>query len=278
MIVWREEAALLRRCLLALKGQGADQIVVSRSNAAEFSEALAAEFPEVAWVAQGVASGLPALQWSALPEVRSEVVAFLEAPSIPGTGWVSAHRQAHAAHPEILACGGPVRLPQGPGVGERGWYWSDYAAYTPGRLSGPTRDLTDANVSYKVHELREHPSLLAEAAWGWRIRKASARMSYYETSAWLDYPCPYTLAAALGDRWLAGRAHGSVRGLSVPGRMMFSLGAPLLPVVLAWRGWQEARRAGYGLRYTLVLPWTLAFHSSWTFGELAGLLTGSRSR
>lgn len=276
--MWRHDLALLRRCLSALEGQGADQVVVTRCGEAEFSESLVAEFPRVVWVQSGGAADLPALQWLALPYIQSDVAAFLEAPSVPGPGWVFAHRQTHLTRPEALACGGPVRIPPGSGAAARGWYWSDYAAYTPGRPSGLTRDLTDANVSYKVRELREHQLLLTEGAWGWRIRKASAMTSYYEASAWLDYPCPYPLTAALRQRRAAGRAHGAARRPGAIGLVISVLTTPLLPIVLAWRGWQAARSAGCGFRYATVLPWTLAFHVSWTYGELTGLLTGSRPR
>ena len=266
----------MRRCLLALEGQGADQVVVSRSSEAEFSESLVASFPQAVWIEKGGAPDLPELQWLALPQVRCDVAAFLEAPSIPGPGWVAAHRQAHLTHPEMLVCGGPVRPAPGANAGALGWYWSDYAAYTPGRPSGPTRDLTDANVSYKARELRENESLLTEAAWGWRMREASAETSYYEASAWLDYPCPFPLMAALGERWSAGRAHGAIPRHGVPGRVISIATAPLLPVVLAWRGWRQAQGAQGGLSYLRALPWILAFHICWTCGELTGILAARR--
>jgi hypothetical protein len=274
VIAWRESAELLRRCVLAIEGQGVDQLVVSRSTEAEFSDALLSEFPHVQWIEHSGACNLPELHWLALPEVRSDVAAFLEAPSIPGSGWAAAHRQARRAHPEILVCGGPVRIPKGADAWELGWYWSDYAAYAPGRASGQTRDLTDANVSYKSRELRANESLLTEAGWGWRIRNASTLMSYYDTSAWIDYPCPYPPKTALRQRWSAGCAHGAVQRPGIVGRVWAIVTFPLLPIVLAWRCWQGARCAGSGLSYVRALPWVLVFHIWWTCGELAGLLSG----
>lgn len=264
----------MRRCLRALAGQGADQVVVARSSEAEFSDSLAQEFREVQWISLAGAPDLPELQWLALPQVRSEVAAFLEAPSVPGPGWVAAHRQAHLAHPEVLACGGPVRPPRGAAAWALGWHWSDYAAYTPARGSGTTRDLTDANVSYKTRELRAHESLLAEAAWGWRIRQSGALPSYYESLAWIDYPCPHPLAGAMSQRCSAGRAYGTVRPRGSAARVLFILSAPLLPIVLAWRGWRQA----HGANYLRAVPWVIAFNACWTYGELIGLLTGRRSR
>ena len=214
------------------------------------------------------------MQWLALPRVRSDVTAFLEAPSIPGPGWADAHREAHLAHPEILACGGSVRIPEDAAAWELGWYWSDYSAYAPARPSGETRDLTDANVSYKSRLLRANESLLAENAWGWRIRTKSALMSYYEATAWIDYPCPHTLKIALQRRWSEGRAHGAVRARDA----LSILTAPVAPIVLAWRGWRGARRAGRRLSYVRALPWVLAFHVWWACGDLTGLLAGRRSR
>lgn len=278
MIAWRESAGLLRRCLRALAGQGADQIIVSRSSEAEFSESLESEFPDVQWISRAGASDLPELQWPALTEVKSDLTAFLEAPSLPGPGWVAAHRQAHLAHAEVLACGGPVRPPQTAKVWALGWHWSDYAAYAPGRTSGVTRDLTDANVSYKTGELLAYESLLAEAAWGWRIRQASTLPAYYESPAWIDYPCPHSLAGAMDQRCLAGRDHGAVGRPGISRRLWPVVAAPLKPIVLAWRGWRHAQAAAYGSRYAVALPWVIAFHACWTYGELIGLLTGRRSR
>ena len=274
VIVWRESAALLRRCLLALAGQGADQVVVSRSSEAELSDALQAEFPDVVWIEQQGVSDLPALQWSALAALRGDLAAFVEAPSMPGLGWVAAHRQAHLAHPEILASGGPVGLPPGGNAWQRGWYWSDYAAYAPDRPSGLTRDLTDANVCYKVRELRANESLLQAAAWGWRIRVASTLPSFYEPSAWIEYSCPYPLGGALRQRWSAGRAHGEVQRAGVVARVVSIATAPLLPIMLSWRGWRAARSANY----LLSLPWVLVLHLCWTCGELTGLVIGRQSR
>lgn len=274
MIVWRESAELLRRCMLAIAEQGADQVVVSRSSEAEFTDALRSEFPDVFWIAHHGASDLPELQWSALPEVRGDLAAFVEAASIPGPGWVAAQRQSHLAHPEILACGGPVSLPKGSSAWMRGWYWSDYAAYTPRRPSDLTRDLTDANVCYKVRELRTNEALLQEAAWGWRIRGASTLPSYYEASARIEYPCPYSLGGALRQRWSDGRAHGTVQPGGLAARVLSIVTAPLLPFVLTWRGWRAARTEDY-LR---ALPWVFAFDVCWTGGELTGLLIGRRSR
>jgi hypothetical protein len=268
---------LLRRCLSALQGQQADQVIVARSSEAQSPELLAAEFPHVQWIEHRGALDLPGLQWLALAEACGEVTAFLEAPSAPGPGWVAAHRQAHLAHPEALACGGPIRLPRGASSWELGWYWSDYAAYAPGRPSGKTRDLTDANVSYKTQELRAHESLLAAKAWGWRIRLASAQDSYYESSAWIDYRCPHRLGVALRQRRSAGSAHGAALRPSVAGRTLAILTAPLLPFVLAWRGWQRARSAGHRWSYLRALPWVLVFHLWWTCGEAVGMWSGRRS-
>ncbi len=230
----------------------------------------------MAWIAHSGTPDLPELQWLALPEVRSDVAAFLEGPSIPGPGWLAAHRQAHLAHPEVLACGGPVSIPNKADGWSRAWHWSDYAAYAPGRPSGLTRDLSDANVSYKMPWLRANESLLAEGVWGWRIRQASASMSYYETAAWIDYPCPYSPGIALRQRWSLGRAHATVRRLGLAGRISSIVTAPLLPAVRAWRGWRQARSAGNGMRYALALPWILVFHIWWTCGELEGLLAPRR--
>ena len=274
VIVWRESAALLRRCLRALEGQRVDQFIVVRSKEAEFSDSLPSEFPNVEWIEHAGAGDLPQMQWLALPRVCSDVAAFLEAPSIPGPGWADAHRKAHIAHPEILACGGSVRIPEDAAAWQLGWYWSDYSAYAAGRPSGETRDLTDANVSYKSRLLRANESLLAENAWGWRIRTKSALMSYYEATAWIDYPCAHTLKIALQRRWSEGRAHGAVRARDA----LSILTAPVAPIVLAWRGWRGARRAGRRLSYVRALPWVLAFHVWWACGDLTGLLAGRRSR
>ena len=50
VIVWRESAELLRRCLRAIEGQRVDQFIVVRSKEAEFSDTLPSEFPYVEWI------------------------------------------------------------------------------------------------------------------------------------------------------------------------------------------------------------------------------------
>ena len=156
---------------------------------------------------------------------------------------------------------------------DSGWHWSEFAAYAPGRLAGVTRDLTDANVSYKREILIEYKDRLVGGFWGWQLRQAADRASYFTPDAWIEYPNPLPLGPALRQHCEGGRKHAAAKQRSAGGRLMGLLTTPLLPLVLTCRGWQLARGSDCGSSYVAAVPWTLLFHSAWALGESHGYIS-----
>jgi hypothetical protein len=267
VIAWRGSTEELRRCLCSLEGQSVDQIIVSRTAETEFMAGLAEALPQVEWLAPMDALDLPELFWGALGAVSSEIVGLLESPSVAGPCWVEELLAGHVANPEVLAVGGPVRPPKS----KAGWYWSEFAAYTPGRQAGVTRDLTDANVSYKRDALLAHREGLDHGHWGWRIRQGSTKKSCFVPHAWIEYTSPTPVAKALRRHVDGGRRHAVASGRS---RLAGLLTTPVLPLLLVWRGWRYARAAEFGGTYLVAMPGTALFHFAWAWGEAKGYLTG----
>lgn len=274
VIAWRGSTEELRRCLRSLSGQPVDQIIVSRTPAAEFMPGLAEALPQVEWLPPVSVDDLPGLFWHALDSVDSEIVGLLESPAIAGPIWVEQHRDAHEAHPEGLAVGGPVRPPTSASGADAGWYWSEFAEFAPRHTAGPVRTLTDANVSYKRDALREHQGGLSDGQWGWHLRQGSNRMSHFCEGAWIEYPNPFRLGTALRERRHGARKHVAEQLREGGGRIAGLIAVPLLPLIMTWRGWQVARLSNYQTAYVAAAPWTLLFHCAWAMGELQGYVTG----
>lgn len=274
VIAWRGSTDELRCCLRSLDGQPIDQIIVSRTVEAEFIPGLAEALPQVEWLSAIDTTDLPELFWGALGSVTGDIVGMLESPSVADPRWVDEHRAAHAAQPEVLAVGGPVRPPVDVPGSAVGWYWSEFAAYAPGRESEPSLNLTDANVSYKRAVLARYEAQLAAGYWGWRLRRQCDEGSYFAENAGITYAAPASLAAGLRQRRDNGRSHAMAKRRSGGGHVADLVKAQILPVVLTWRGWRSARRSGWGGAYAAALPWTFLEHCAWAVGECEGYLEG----
>lgn len=274
VIAWRGSTEELRRCLRSLDGQPIDQIIVSRSVEAEFIPGLAQALPQVEWLPPIDTTDLPVLFWGALSLVTGDVVGMLESPSVADPRWADEHRTAHATQPEVLAVGGPIRPPGDVSRPAAGWYWSEFAAYTPGRESEPSLDLTDANVSYKRSVLSRYKAQLVEGYWGWRLRRQCDESSYFAAVAGINYVAPTSLAAVLRQRHDNGRLHAIAKGRSVGGRAADLVKAQVLPLVRTWRGWRSAARTGWGWAYAAAVPWIFLAHCAWAVGECEGYMEG----
>lgn len=131
----KDDADVLRRCLAALADQQVrpDEIVVvdngSTDDSADVARAAGAR------VVAEPEAGIPAASARGFDEARCEIVARLDADSVPPPGWIAHISSTFADDPELTAITGPATFIDGPVRWRRplalAYLGSYFAAVTP---------------------------------------------------------------------------------------------------------------------------------------------------
>jgi hypothetical protein len=220
---------------------------------------------------------VPALRWSAVPMARGDVVAAIEGRSVPSPGWCQELLAAHARWPAAPAIGGPVELRPAATTFDWALYFSEFAAFAPPLATGPSPQLSGANLSYKRAALAECQDLMNEGQWEaalherWRrqgreLRLCDARVVFHNGMTRTD---------AMRMRFQYGRSYAADRfGGRRAAAFAYAALAPLLPALITARAAGHAARAGLVPRFVMSLPWLLALNTAWAAGEMAGYSFG----
>lgn len=100
VIPTHDRADVLARCLDALAGQGADEVVVVDDASTDDTHAVLAERDWVRAVRRETPGGRSGAKNSGVRAARCAIVLFLDDDAIAEPGLVDRHRRHHAAHPE----------------------------------------------------------------------------------------------------------------------------------------------------------------------------------
>ena len=100
VIPTHNRAAVLARCLDALEGQGADEVVVVDDASSDDTPRVLAERGWARAVRRERSGGRSGAKNSGVEAASGELVLFLDDDAIPEPGLVERHRVHHAAHPE----------------------------------------------------------------------------------------------------------------------------------------------------------------------------------
>ena len=222
---------------------------------------------------------LPRARARGVEAARAPVVVLGETHSFPEDGWAAALIAAHR---------GPWAA-VGPSIGNANpdtrTSWAnlliDYGQWVDVTEAGPARELPGHNSAYKRDVLIAYGSDLArllnpehdlitelvERGHGLYL-EPRARILHLNTSSLVRWP---------RERFTAGRTYAALRCRGWPRRrrIVYSVGAPLIPVVRAARILRRARERGSSRRFLLgVLP-ALGFGLvASAAGELVGYATG----
>lgn len=281
VVIALDGGAPLRRCLERLQaqlGSGQVEIIVPHDDRLGESESMRRSYPRVQFHHLHGKLSYAGLRTAGVARARGGIVAITEDQCIPPAQWCANILAAHRASP--AAIGGPVEK-QEPDT-RLGWaiYLREFTAYIPPVQEGPSPSLTDCNVSYK----REALNAVREI-WADEFHEEDVHRSLEaQKETLLLHPGLVTrqqrtmpLGKALRERYRFGRLYGSLRVASASGgkRAVFIVASPLLPLLLTTRVIRTVLKKRRYLRPCLLaLPYLLLFAAVWSWGELAGYLSG----
>ncbi|MDX1648479.1 MAG: glycosyltransferase [Myxococcota bacterium] len=275
----------LERCLAALDGQrGAPpfDVVVAYDPELRGMEEAAARHPEVRMVANRGQRTPLELASRAVETSRGEVVLLTEDHCVPDPRWVDRLTAALDAPGAGAAVGGAVAVARDATPTDVAFYFVDFVRYAPPLRGGPSPTLTVCNVAYRRAALEairpQWSAFFHETAVNDALRRRFGPLR-------LTPDAPVTMRRhvrfrdAVRERYAFGRLFGCTRlaFASLPMRVAYTLGAPLLPLVLLGRMARRALPAAELRRpFLRALGPLAAMVLAWSWGEWLGYLTRRR--
>ena len=278
--------SLLDRCLASVVGQpdGDIEVIVVRDVSHDRHRppdvaALRARYPTATWIDVPGGETVPRMRTAGVANSRGRIVALIEDDCVLDPEWSSAVFEAHDdVH---VAVGGAVE----PDEYQRALDWaaflSDYSTFMLPFEAHETWVLPGNNVSYPrrviADLIRETGAqgveeVFVHKAWheAGRRMKADPRIVVRNLHRWAVpdlTSVPFHHARAFAGR--------RVERTAMPARLLFAMGAVVLPVILTGRIITRViRRARHRGHLARALGWLLVFAMSWSIGELCGYAAG----
>ncbi len=289
-----EAVARLLTALTTQRDPPPMDIVVPFDASIDEVAALAPRFPSVTFLPLGAlateaplatASGQHELydrrRSAALAATRGDLVAIVEDRGIPRPDWarvaVRLHRQPHAV------IGGAIE-PAPSRLVDWALHVCDFSRYALPFPARPVEWVSDVNVVYKRGALERTRPLwrerFHEPLVHWQLRTEGETLWLSPELVVDHHRIPRPLGRLVRERFGWGRLFGAIRTRAVgPGRrVLLTLAAPLVPVLLLARHARVRFRRGEGARFLAAIPILLLFLVAWTAGEATGQATGRTAR
>lgn len=276
-------AVHLRRCLAALDAQdGApafDILVVYDPHLDDVAD-MAAERPDVRFVANAGQRTPLELASRAVAEATGSLVLLTEDHCVPTPGWVRAMVQAQDEGRAVV--GGSVEPLHGTTRADWAFYLVDYYRYMPPVDPGPSPTLTVCNASYRADRLAGISDVWEEIFHETAINDALAARHgplWLEPSARVAMRRHVRFRDALYERYAFGRLFGCTRLEFLPPwrRWYYVLLVPTLPTILLTRMARASfRDRANARRFARSCFHVAALVVSWSWGEWLGYLTRRR--
>jgi GT2 family glycosyltransferase len=187
VIPTRDRAPVLARCLDAIAGQGADEVVVVDDGSADGTGAVLAQRDWVTAVRRERSAGRAGAKNAGLAAASGEVVLFLDDDAIAEPGLVERHRAHHEAHPaphEALL-GRVTWSPEIEVTPHMHWLENGGPMFSFGAIDDPEdvswRMLYTTNVSLKrgfLEPFDEELPIYEDTELGFRLSKRGLRLRY----------------------------------------------------------------------------------------------------
>jgi glycosyltransferase involved in cell wall biosynthesis len=274
------EPRLLHACLASVLPQceaSGAELIVARSGPAEAEVAELVHrhpFVRVVWCSPG--AKVPELRAAGLRAASGDIVALTEDHCVVADDWLAQLEGCYRTGADVV--GGAMRNAQQRRSVDWGAYFAEYGFFSAASVAAASPALTGANVAYGRAAAAEVADLAGEGAWEnvahARLAERGRTLLFLE-SAVVAQNQNYRFVPFCRDRYEHGRDYARVR-LDEEGtsrRWVYLAGTVALPFLLTWRvaRLNAAREPGSFLR---ALPYTFAFLSAWSVGELAGYWRG----
>lgn len=255
------------------------EIILAYAAARELPRAIVAAHPAVIFIHLPEEAILSEVLGTAIARARGEIIAITDATCAIDASWISATLDAHGAgHPVI---GGAVEPDGLRTLVDWAGYFIDYGAFMLPLNPGVMRHVPGINISLKRWALATGKQYVAGEFWKayWcQQLKTKGYQLHVEPSMLVFYRRRVSFSAFLRARFDHGRCFAGMRigQLSRSGRLVYLLGAPLLPFVFSVRFLRlllpKRRHLGY-----LVMSFPIVFLGmiSWGVGEFCGYLAGA---
>lgn len=221
---------------------------------------------------------LPTLWGAGIAQSRGEIIAIMDAFSIPDPQWIAATLAAHEA--DDLIVGGAVDPMPERSLVDWAAYFCEYGQFMRPLKEGVASELPGNNIAFKRAALERGKRFVEPEFWktywcralqqeGVRLRAVSSMVIHDRKS--------YRLLPFLVRRYHHGRCFAGMRNRQSSAfmRLLYFLGTPLLPVIFLRRITKpviEKRR--YLRQFLLSLPVSILAVVSWSWGECCGYLAG----
>lgn len=281
VVVLTRRADCLNRCLVSLTTQqdvSMPELIVPCDETCTELVKLREQYPVVRFLPVSGTRTYAELRSLGIHESRGRIVALTEDHCKPAPDWckqiLTAHERSDAA------IGGAVDKEPGDSALNWAFYLADYARYMNPVAEGPTKNLTDCNVSYKrsaleaiadrwreeFHEPTVHSSLVSN---GESLRLSPRIVVYQQRSL--------RFVDAMRDRYAFGRLFSATRSevFSSGKRAFYAALSFLLPALLVTRVMAHVfRTKRYTKEFFIALPYLTLISIVWASGEFLGYVTG----
>jgi glycosyl transferase family 2 len=270
---------VLRECLASLTRQpeAAEIVVIDCSDRDPVPE-LSRVFPNVRFEHYGDRRTVPEMRWAGVRLTAGELIAVIEARSVPASDWCGQLQRAIERHPKIPVAGGPVAFGSEDRAFDWGLYFCEYGAFAPPVKEVFARELSLANLCYRRKDLEEQSDYLDRGAWDTPLHE-----NWLREGRWLLL-CPASIGfrntmnrrTAIAQRFWYGRRYAAdrIERRGLPVRLLFAAFTVLLPGLMAGRIGRTALRKSLVVPYLRSLGWILLLSAAWSAGECAGYVLG----
>lgn len=258
----------LASCVAAMRSQAATILVVDRDGGIFDGE--------MRPVGRASALNVPAKRRSAVELASTPLVALIEDIVAPDPGWADAAAAA-LSRTGVVACGGPVRIPDTLPASTRALALAEYARFNDRSAEATVQTLPGCNFAFRRQALldaMEGSDGLVDQDVFRRLNRPGQRLAWAPEMG-VTFARAFDEGASLKTRFQHGRIYGSSeasRG-GFPGRAMTVAKGLALPAVLTMRTLASATPRQR--RSVSTVAWLLLQHAAWAAGEIAGAVMGA---
>lgn len=259
------------------------EVIVADGSTDRTADLVSQHFPGVVLIRGRSDQLVPHLWGLGIQQASAPLVAIINAQCIPADDWLVSIARLAAEHADIAGIGGPIEAPEHGSAIDWAVYFTRYSAYMPPVAVGPAAEIPGDNAVYRKAMLDRYWVDRDQGFWETlfhrQLHLAGERL-YMSPDMRVRLGRAGEARQFAHARFRHGRHYGATRpASSLPMRIARVLAAPVLMPLLQARIGQRVMRQRRDLMrpYLLALPWSTAFLSAWSCGEVSGYLAGARS-